>query len=72
MRARLTGKAAYCRQRAAACAIRAKRAANTQDRRSLLEMANHWLELANSYAFAEQVSGFIEWNSQRLQPPEAA
>jgi hypothetical protein len=72
MRSRLTGQAAYCRERAAACAIRAKHVSNAGQRSELLEMANHWLKLADSYSFAEQVSGFLQWDAQRLKPPEAA
>jgi hypothetical protein len=34
-------------------------------------MELHWLHLAESYELAEKVSGFLQWNAQRLAPPEA-
>lgn len=72
MRSRLTGRADYCRQRAASCAISAKRAKSPEQRSELLEMANHWLKLADNFCFAERISGYLQWDAQRLKPPEAA
>ena len=72
MRSRLTGRAAYCRQRAATCVIQAKRAKNAVDRSDLLEIANHWLKLADNYSFAERIDGLLQWDAQRMRPPEAA
>jgi len=35
-------------------------------------MANHWLKLADNFCFAERISGYLQWDAQRLKPPEAA
>jgi hypothetical protein len=60
MRFHLAGQAQYCRKRAARC----------RELR-LRDMEQHWLELAESYELAEKISGFLQWNAQRLAPPEA-
>jgi hypothetical protein len=57
---RLTGQADYCRERALICA-----------RQGYREIARHWIKLARSYKLAEEVSGFLDWQSRRLEPPEA-
>jgi len=57
---RLTGQADYCRERA----LSSMRAGQH-------ELAARWFSLARSYRLAEQISGFLEWNAQRLEPPEA-
>jgi hypothetical protein len=34
-------------------------------------MASRWFTLAQSYKLAEEVSGFLQWDAQRLKPPSA-
>lgn len=67
---RLTGQADYCRWRAEACRIKAAREAG-QLRSEYRNMAKHWENLAKTYALAEEISGFIQWNAQRIEPPSA-
>ena len=71
MRSRLTGQAAACRRRAQANLIQAKRAKG--DKRTYhVRLAAEWLEVAQSFEEAERISGFLQWDAQRLKPPEAA
>ena len=55
---RITGQAAYCRK----CAARCRRL-------GLRAMERHWLKLAEMYELAEEVSGYIQWQAQRVAPP---
>lgn len=55
----LTGKADLCRLQAACARLRGH-----------LQIAKHWDELAQHYELVVQISGFLAWNSLRLQPPE--
>jgi hypothetical protein len=57
---RITGQADYCRERAAHC-----------HRLGLREMEKHWLKLAETYELVEQLSGFIQWQAQRVASPPA-
>jgi hypothetical protein len=62
---RLTGQAEYCRWQATICKQKASRGA-----REYAKLARHWATLARKFELAEQISGFIQWNAQRLEPPE--
>jgi hypothetical protein len=55
---KITGQAQYCRRRAARCR-----------RLRLYDLENEWLQIAEAYDLAEQVSGFIQWQAQRVAPP---
>jgi hypothetical protein len=67
---RISGQAAYCLNRAASCRKLAEDerydAAAWEDFR---DMESRWLALANSYSLAEEISGYIEWQAQRVEPP---
>ena len=68
--ARITGQAATCFERAEVC----RKLANdlTYDaisRHDFSEMAIRWLALANSYQVAEEISGYIQWQANRIEPP---
>jgi hypothetical protein len=68
---RLTGQATYCKWRAAVCRRKAA-AADTEVMRSQYRaMAAHWEGLACNYETAERISGFLQWDAQRLKAPEA-
>jgi hypothetical protein len=54
----IDGQAAYCRAEAARCR-----------KRGLCDLARHWLKLAETYELAERVSGYIEWQARRVEPP---
>lgn len=56
----LTGQADICRWHAARARLR-----------GLSRIAAHWDALARHYELAEQISSFLAWNAQRLQPVEA-
>ena len=67
---RITGQAATCFERAETC----RNLANdyTYDavsRHDFSEMAVRWLALARSYQTAEEISGYIEWQSRRVDAP---
>jgi len=69
---RLTGQADYCRERALVCCqLLHNRKLDLMDREQLQEMAARWFALARSYKLAEEVSGFLDWASRRLEPPDA-
>jgi len=38
-------------------------------RREYRLLEESWLRLAESYQFAERISGYLEWQSKRLEPP---
>jgi hypothetical protein len=69
MRAKLSGQAKLCYQRAA---VYRKRAENPKIhhivRQELLAMEYHWLTIARSYETAEQVSSQLQWLAQRPDP----
>lgn len=71
MRARLTGQSDHCRRLASRCRRDAERLRDPIFRGHLLRLADHWQALAESYALADKVSGFLEWSAQRLEPPSA-
>jgi hypothetical protein len=63
---RITGKRENCLSRAAVCRLLAERAANGHERRELRAMARRWSQLADYYKLAEQISGHLQWQAQRL------
>jgi hypothetical protein len=72
MRSRLTGQADYCRMRALeACRRICDPRLDDNAREQFREIASHWFALAQSYKLAEEVSGFLQWDAQRLEPPAA-
>jgi hypothetical protein len=68
---RLTGQAAYCRRQATLCRHRAITVVSTLEAATFRELEQHWNKLAESFDTAEKISGFLEWDAQRLKPPEA-
>lgn len=66
----ISGQAAYCLNRAASCRKLASDerydAAAWEDFR---DMESRWLALAHSYSLAEEISGYIEWQAHRVEPP---
>jgi hypothetical protein len=69
----LTGQSKFCRRRAAFYRALANRTAENDlaKRDDLIDMAVRWLKLAETFDYAKQVSGFLEWDAQRLKPPSA-
>jgi hypothetical protein len=68
---RLTGQADHCRRLAARCRRDADRIKEPIFRAHLFRLAERWAALADSSELAEKVSGFLTWDAQRLDPPEA-
>lgn len=67
---KISGKAAQCRQREETCRLMAADVSfDSTSRRQFLTLAEHWRELARSYELAEEVSGYIQWQSRRVAPP---
>jgi hypothetical protein len=70
MLARLTGQADYCRERALESYVRAGRCQDEKLRSEYGQIARRWHALVRSFELAEQVSGFLDWNAKRLEPPD--
>jgi hypothetical protein len=66
---RLTGQAEYCRWQATVCRQKASRETGARAR-EYAKLARHWAALARKFELAESISGFLQWNAQRLEPPE--
>lgn len=67
---RITGQAEECFERARTCRLLAEDISfDEKARKDFADMAERWLTLARSYALAEEISGFIEWQAKRLDPP---
>lgn len=67
---RITGKVEMCKRREATCRhLAADVSFDSSSRRQFAELAEHWRELAHSYELAEEVSGYIQWQAQRVEPP---
>jgi hypothetical protein len=72
MLSRLTGQARLCRARAELCQALAHHRHCPKSKRAEYEaMAQHWFALARSYKLAEDISGFLSWEAERLEPPSA-
>lgn len=69
MLARLGDQIDNCNEEAAMCRIKAITARSSELQAEYQRLEQHWRALGESLAFAERVSGFIEWKAQRLQPP---
>lgn len=67
---RISGQAAHCLERAASCLELSKNPTfDAVTSRDLLEMHERWKMLARSYELASEISGYIEWQAQRVDPP---
>lgn len=67
---RISGQRAYCWNRAAAYRqLAADDSYTPATRNDYREMAERWMALAKSYAIAEEISGFMQWQAQRIEPP---
>ena len=67
---RISGQAAYCLNRAASCRKLAKdERYNAAARNDFRDMEQRWLTLAQSYGLAEEISGYIQWQANRVDPP---
>jgi len=71
MLARLNDQIALCHEQASLARLKAVAAKTAAMRTNYQRLESSWLRLAESLAFAERVSAFLQWNSLRLQPPEA-
>jgi hypothetical protein len=69
MLARITDQARYALERAERCRHIHRLAGDPQTRREYEKLEQGWLRLAESFQFAEQISGYLEWQSKRLEPP---
>lgn len=68
---RLTGQAGECRRLAAQCRREATRLKDPMFHRQMIRLAECWEALGDRFELAEDVSGFLQWDAQRLQPPDA-
>lgn len=67
---RISGQAAYCRNRAAAYRqLAADKSHSRAARKDFREMERRWMALAQSFGLAEEISGYIQWQSHRVDPP---
>lgn len=64
----ISGAAADCRERARVMRLRALIEPNPESRADFEDMERRWLNLAQSFEFAEKISGYLEWQAQRLRP----
>jgi len=69
MLARLGDQITTCREEAAMARLRSVAAPTEQMRQEYLRLEEQWLQLADSLDFATKISGYLQWTSQRLDPP---
>lgn len=69
MLARLNDQILDCHEHATLARFRAITAKDPVTQKDYWRLEQSWLKLADSLEFAERVSGFLQWNAQRLQPP---
>jgi len=70
MLARINGQAAVCAQRAETCRKLADDPTyDALSRWDFQDMEVRWRALAESFNTAEQISGFLQWQAQRIEPP---
>ena len=69
MLARIDDEIAAAQEHADLARVRAILASSDIVKRDYLHLEQHWLRLADGLDFARRVSGFLQWNSQRVQPP---
>lgn len=67
MLARITRSSIACREEAIVAKLRAARATSPELRVEHERLAHKWDQLANTFDLVVQVSGFLEWSSQRLR-----
>lgn len=65
----LNGQADYCRQQAKRCRRDAARMKDAIFQKAMSRLADRWDDLADKFELAEDVSGLLQWNAQRLEPP---
>jgi hypothetical protein len=70
MLSRITGQASYCAERAETCRQLANDITyDATSRADFREMELRWLRLAQSYDLIEELSGYLQWQCQRIDPP---
>jgi len=69
MLTRLGDQIVTCREEAALAQLKAMTASTPRMRREYRRLEKHWLQLADSLDFATKISGYLQWTSQRLEPP---
>ena len=69
MLARLGDQIVTCRDEARLARIRAVAAHTPQMQKEYQRLERHWLQLAETLDFAAMISGYLQWTSQRLEPP---
>ena len=70
MSARISGQADFCREQARRCEELADDPTyDAITRRDLLAMKERWEMLARSFDVALEISGYLEWQAQRVEPP---
>jgi hypothetical protein len=72
MTSRISGQAEICLERADACRKMANdKTYDVISRHNFNEMAYRWQALARSYQVAQEISGYIQWQANRVDaPPE--
>jgi hypothetical protein len=56
----------YCYERARECLRRAKQSKLPEQREAFVQIARHWMNLARSYEFTEQLTDFTSEQQGRL------
>ncbi len=70
MPSRISGQIDVCFERAETCRQLANDFSyDAVSRHDFSEMAIRWLALAKSYQTAQELSGYLEWQSKRVEPP---
>jgi len=64
---RITGQVAHCLAEASRCSEAAAVANMPEIQANYRQLAASWMALAESMQLAERVSGFLQWNAQRLR-----
>ena len=67
MLARIRTSSIECREEAVVAKLRAARATSPELRQEHERIAYKWNQLADTFDLVVQVSGFLEWSSQRLR-----
>lgn len=70
MKHRIHGQAAYCRERSLSCLeLSQDPTFDAVTARDLHDMHERWKMLADTYELATEISGYIEWQAKRVEPP---
>jgi hypothetical protein len=67
MLARLSDQIARCLEEAELARFRAAVAATEEERQNCLRREENWQVLAQSFQLCERVSGWLEWQTERLR-----